>query len=298
MVQVAIIGANSYIARNLIYCMNRENIGLLTLYDIQNQFADEFSSYKSIDFMSDESLQGINWDADVIYFFTGKTGTEQGFEDYSSYIDINEIFLLRFLQKYIKNKCKARVIFPSTRLVYKGNEDSTLKEDAEKEFKTVYALNKYSCERYLEMYENRYHLNYTILRICIPYGSLVGDCKSYGTIGFFLQKAQQKNNICVYGDGLQRRTFTHIKDLCNVMMKAAANPQCQNDVFNIGGESMSLLDVASQIAKKYNVSVVHAPWPEVIYRLESGSTVFDSNKLDTVLQNNYPHSFSEWVKLL
>ena len=46
-----------------------------------------------------------------------------------------------------ENNCKARVIFPSTRLIYKGNDKSSLDEKSEKDAKTIYALNKLHSEK-------------------------------------------------------------------------------------------------------------------------------------------------------
>ena len=45
------------------------------------------------------------------------------------YIDINEKYLLRFLNCYVNHKSQAKIIFPSTRLVYKGRP-GLLKEES------------------------------------------------------------------------------------------------------------------------------------------------------------------------
>lgn len=79
----------------------------------------------------------------------------------------------------------ARIVFPSTRLVYKGQQNVLLKEDAEKAPNTIYALNKLACEYMLAMYQKAFGIHYTIFRICVPYGSLIKSGTSYGTLGFF-----------------------------------------------------------------------------------------------------------------
>lgn len=296
--KVAVIGANSYIAKNLTNILLNSYSADVKLYDIQNESKVSLNSYQQIDFSCKESLGQIDFSADVIFFFTGKTGTEQGFEQYEAFIDINEKALLAFLAAYMKSKSKARIVFPSTRLVYKGNEYEDLDEGAPKEFKTVYAMNKYSCENYLKMYDDMYGIEYTVLRICVPYGSLIDKSYSYGTIGFFMQRASQKQDIVVYGDGQMKRTFIYIADLCKAMIEAAYSPLCRNEIFNVGGEKLTISYIAEKIAQKYNVSIHKREWTKNMLQLESGSTVFSSKKLDGIIGSYLTCSFDKWVSKL
>ena len=77
-----------------------------------------------------------------ICFFAGLTGTEKSFKSSGYFHEVNEGGLLNLLQKLAPlGESAPKVIFPSSRLVYKGS-DSPLLEDATKEAKTVYAANK------------------------------------------------------------------------------------------------------------------------------------------------------------
>lgn len=213
---------------------------------------------------------------DAILFFSGLTGTEKSFTDAQRYLAVNESGLLNLLSKLVHLGVKSpRVIFPSSRLVYKGSEE-LLTEDAEKDTKTVYAVNKLACEGYLAAYSNRFGIPYNVIRICVPYGSIIATEYSYGTIGFFKKQATT-GKIKLYGDGMLRRTFTHVADICNIVDKIVR--QGIDGVFNIGGENLSLMEVASAIASKMNASVEHVLWPEEALRIESGSTCFDAGRL-------------------
>lgn len=290
--KIAIIGANSYIARNFIFSLNCDED--LFLYDIQDNHTDRRSNYTSIDITKKESIKKINFDCDYIYIFTGKTGTSAGFVQYDSFIDINEKGLLNILTEYVNQKSKAKIIFPSTRLVYKGSENP-LDENSEKEFKTIYAINKYTCEQYLKMYNNMYNIPYCIFRICVPYGTMIENASSYGTAEFMLKRAKNGENITLYGDGKVRRTITNIKDLTNALIKGGTSNKCINDIFNIGGENYSLDEMAQEIAKKYNVKVEYINYPDDALKIESGSTVFNSDKLDKILNLEYQNSFKNWI---
>ena len=296
MKKIAILGANGYIARNLAYVIKRDYPEYtLDLYGIEPESADSSDNYHCVDMTSRESLKQIDLKCDIIFMFVGRTGTANGFEAYDSFIDINEKALLNLLSEYRDQRSEARIVFPSTRLVYKG-KTGLQKEDDEKEFKTVYAINKYACEQYLEQFHNVFGVEYTILRICVPYGTLIPNASSYGTAEFMLSKASKGENISLYGDGSVRRTLTHMEDLCNTVIRAAISDKCANDVFNIGGEDYSLKEIADEIANKYSVDVEYVDWPEVALKIESGNTVFDSEKLDSLIGNHINHKFTEWIR--
>lgn len=296
MKKIAVLGADGYIARNLIYVLKRDYPDFeLHLYGRNKTFIDGEGNYTSIDMMDKESVKNVDFSCDVIFMFVGKTGSANGFEEYDSFIDINERTLLNLLAEYHRQGSKARIVYPSTRLVYKGKEDAQ-KENAEKEFKTVYAINKYACEQYLEQFHRVYNVQYTTLRVCIPYGTLITGASSYGTTEFMLSKATKGENISLYGDGSARRTLTYIEDLCSTMIVAAFSKRCANDVFNIGGEDYSLKEMAELIAKKYGVGVNFVPWPDVALKIESGNTVFNSEKLDEAIGSFIKTKFIDWIE--
>jgi len=297
MKKAIIIGANSYIARNLIKIISDDKtIELTALYDYQDYHYDNAANYHQFDILNTDSYKNVDLDIDEIFFFSGKTGTSAGFDQYDTFIDVNEKGLLNLLTAYREQKSEAKIIFPSTRLVYKGMKGS-LKEDSEKEFKTIYAINKFACEQYLKMYASVYGIKYSIFRICVPYGSLIPGATSYGTAEFMIERAQKGENITLFGDGSMRRTLTYIEDICQTLIRGASHKNCENDIFNIGGENYSLNEMAELIAEKYNISIEHTEWPETALKIESGDTVFNSEKLDKILKYKRNMKFKEWIQL-
>lgn len=297
--KVLIIGSNGYIGKHLAKFLYEDGIQL-SLCDVQPEPLEPEMApfYTSLDVLDKEALTKIDFDVDGVFLFSGLTGTSVGFKKYEEFITVNEVGLLNILDRLKETQSKARVIFPSSRLVYKGQKDRKLKEDDEKEFKTIYALNKFVCENYLKIYHECFGIDHTIFRICVPYGNLLGDY-SYGTMGFLLDRAKQGQNIVLYGDGSQKRTFTHIYDICQVLIKAAFLKNTVNDVFNIGSaDHLSLFQIASRIAKKYRVKVEFSEWPALAQTIESGDTMFDSSKLDKLLDYLYKYNVLDWIDSL
>lgn len=218
---------------------------------------------------------------DVIAYFSGLTGTDSGFISEQKYLAVNEGSLLKLLSKLVPlGAGSPKVVFPSSRLVYRGS-DGWLSEDSPKETKTVYAVNKLACEGYLSAYANRFGIRYATVRICVPYGSMISADYSYGTLGFFLQQIKSTNTISLYGDGSLRRTFTHVADIVEVVLRIADGDV--QGVFNIGGDDLSLSEAAQIVATRYGANVKFVPWPQAALALESGSTVFDARKLASAI---------------
>ncbi|MBE0637414.1 MAG: SDR family oxidoreductase [Bacteroidales bacterium] len=296
MIKSITIGSNGYLGRHLVHFLQIAGFKNSN-YDIQPQAVTGVENYTSFDITDKHSFSQLDPETDFIFLFAGLSGTAEGFSRHEDYIKINEIGLLNLLTWMRESGCRARVIFPSTRLVYRGKKDHLLKEDDPKETRTIYAVNKLAAENLLWMYQNAFGIDYTIFRICVPYGNLFGNKYSYGTIGFFMDKAYKKEDIILFGDGSIRRTFTHVADICDTIFEAILKEGSKNQIFNIGGENLSLLVAATLVADKFEVGINFMPWPEMAIKLESDDTVFDDSKLCSLINHSRKFDLKNWLLL-
>lgn len=291
MINCAIIGNKGYIGRHLEYYLRKRNINVST-YDIIQYEED---NYLEVDMTDLYSVSKIDMDVDYIFMFAGLTGTYAGFDNYNKYISINEIGLLNLLDNIRKSRYRPKVVFPSTRLVYKGY-DKPLKEEDEKESKTIYAANKIACEGYLQAYHDSFDIPYTIFRICLPYGNLLSSDYSFGTVGFFIKQAKDGKDITLYGGGTVKRTFTHMEDLCYQIVEGSMKEESDSNIYNIGGETLTLRQAAEIVAAKYGTKVISVPWPEKDQRIESDHTYFDDSKIQKLLGGFTYKRFEDFSK--
>lgn len=273
--KAAVIGANGYIGRHISYYLRLQGHHV-SCYDVSGP------DCMIVDLTDRLSIKKIDLDVDTIYMFAGLTGTYAGFDKYEKYVNINEITLLNLLDAIRLSPFRPRIVFPSSRLVYKGVEYA-IKEDDEKETKTIYAVNKLACEGYLYAYSNSFEIPFTIVRICVPFGNLMGNDYSFGTLGFMIHLAQTKKEITLYGTGKVRRTFTSMGDLCKQIVNIAASSEGINNVYNIGGVTYSLVDVADVVAQRYGAKISFVDYPTRDFLIESGSTFFDSSKIEGII---------------
>lgn len=276
--KIALIGSKGYIGKHLAWYL-KQNGYSVSCYDVVPDNAD---GYCQIDIKDRKQMNKVDLDVDDVYMFAGMTGTKAGFDRYNEYTSVNEIGLNHLLDAIRCSDYRPRVVFPSTRLIYKGAEKA-LSEDDEQETKTVYAVNKLACENLLFAYANMYGIPYTIFRICVPFGNMLDKDYSFGTVGFFIRQALEKGRITLYGDGSIKRTFTSMNDLCFQIEKTTSYKESINQVYNIGGHAYSLLETAKKIASIYGAQIEFIPFPDSDYKIESGSTYFDSSKIEGLI---------------
>lgn len=280
-----VFGSSGYIGKNLVFYLSK--LG-------HNVLIPQNKSGSQIDIRDRSELSNINWDVDVIYFFSGLTGNSQSFLEYKKFLESNELGILNILDSIVSSEYRPRLIFPSTRLIYEGS-DRSLKEGDKKDPKTIYGVSKLSCEYYIRAYSEIYDIDYTILRICVPYANFVDDSYSYGTIGNFINQIKNSNEITLYGDGLLKRTFTHMHDLLAGIHLSSISRNAKNQTYNLPGEDYTLIEVAELLSKKYGSKISFVPWPETEKKVETGSTFFDSSKIKQELGFVITKTLSDWV---
>lgn len=299
---IAVIGSNGYIGRHLANeLLKKFDLGLINFYGNRSESIDGYNNYNRIDIYSEVTWKDILKKNKYIYFLPGLTGVLNSFNNASEFVSTNELGLIKLLQTAKKFNFKPHIIFPSTRLVYFSEKEIKLKEThvSPENLKSVYSLNKFACEKYLELYSKYFKINYTILRISVPFGSEFKDFNdSYGIVNQFINDAVKNNKIQIFGNGSQKRTFTYIGDLINIFVKCIDNPLLINEIFNVGGnDHFSIYELAKKISVKYNAEIEVKKWDDFSLQTESGHTIFDSSKLDAIIgPNTYNVYFDEWIK--
>jgi len=108
-----------------------------------------------------------------------------------------------------------------------------------------YAIVKNVGEAYLRSYYQEFGLEYTIFRFFNTYGPK--QSKDF-VISKFLLKAIKNQDIGVYGDGSQTRTFCYINDNVDACYTAFNENKIVNDVVNIGGNNeIKIADLAKAV---------------------------------------------------
>lgn len=150
-----------------------------------------------------------------------------------------------------KNTGVKRVYFSSSSEIYgepfeiPQNEHTTPLNS-----RVPYAIVKNVGEAFLRSYLKEYGLEYTIFRFFNTYGPK--QSKDF-VISKFIYKALSNEDIGLYGDGSQTRTFCFIDDNIEACVNAFYQDKLKNDVANIGGDvEIPIREVAEIIIKATN----------------------------------------------
>ena len=122
-----------------------------------------------------------------------------------------------------------------------------------------YAVVKNVGESYCKSFQQEFGLDYTILRFFNTYGPKQSEDF---VISKFMRSALSNQDITIYGDGSQTRTFCHINDNTEATLNALVNKQFVNDIVNVGNDHIyTVLELAQTIIDLSGSSskIIHLP---------------------------------------
>lgn len=122
-----------------------------------------------------------------------------------------------------------------------------------------YAIVKNVGEAYFRSYQKEFGLPYTIFRFFNTYGP--NQSEDF-VIPRFLRQALAGEDITIYGDGSQTRTFCYVDDNIEACVRAHHEHLQVNDTVNIGSDlEISILQLAETIIRVANSSskIIHLP---------------------------------------
>ena len=125
--------------------------------------------------------------------------------------------------------------------------------------KLPYAIVKNIGEAFMKSFKLEHDLDYTIFRFFNTYGP---KQSSDFVMSKFVKNALKNEDITIYGDGSQTRTFCYVDDNLDATVKILNDNLEVNDVINLGSSiETSILDLAKLIIETTNSKsrIVHLP---------------------------------------
>jgi len=123
-------------------------------------------------------------------------------------------------------------------------------------YKNPYTFSKDIGEEALELFSKCFNLKYSIARfynVYGPYQLIEGDYTTL--IGRWINNIEKGLPCEVYGDGEQRRDFTHVDDIVEALIQIM-NREAYGNIFELGrGENISV----NEVAKMFNLTPTPKP---------------------------------------
>ena len=110
----------------------------------------------------------------------------------------------------------------------------------------AYATSKALDEFMTLAYHHEKQLPAVIVRFFNTVGP--GQLGDYGMVlPIFVQKALANDPIPIFGDGSQKRSFTHVDDACRAIIKLMETKNALGKVFNVGNENEITIEELAQL---------------------------------------------------
>jgi UDP-glucose 4-epimerase len=230
---------------------------------------------------------------DYVFHYAAVVGVKRTQEN--PIMVLNDIEGIRNVLQLSKNTSVKRVFFSSSSEVYgEPVELPQHEETTPLNSRVPYAVVKNVGESYFRSFYKSFGLPFTIFRFFNTYGP--NQSKDF-VVSRFLSSALKNEDITIYGDGLQTRTFCYVSDNVGTCVKILEENLALNDVINIGGaQEMTILELANLVIDKTKSAskITHLP------ALEEGDMrrrMPDNSKMKAVL-NKELISIEDGIDLL
>ena len=222
---------------------------------------------------------------EIIFNLAGQVSHQDSMQDPLTDLDINCRSQASLLEACRLHNPDVRIVYTSTRQIYGRPRYLPVDEDHPLEPVDVNGINKLAGERYHLLYHTVHGMWTSALRLTNTYGprQLIRHSRQ-GFIAWFINRAIQGETIKLYGDGQQQRDLTHVDDVVDAILLASVNDAANGQVFNLGGEKVSLLDLAatlSTLCPRLRYETV--PFPEERRKIDIGDYVARWDKIRRVL---------------
>jgi UDP-glucose 4-epimerase len=189
--------------------------------------------------------------SDVVFHFAAAVGVKLIVEQPVYTIETN-VHGTEVVLKHA-NKKKKLVVIASTSEVYGKSEDVPFREDSDlvlgptPKHRWAYACSK-AIDEFLAL---AYWKERKLPVIIVRFFNTVGPRQTgqYGmVIPNFVRQALAGEPITVFGDGTQRRAFTHVTDVVGALVKLMVEPKAIGQVINIGNiEEVTITQLAERV---------------------------------------------------
>jgi nucleoside-diphosphate-sugar epimerase len=242
-----VIGVDSL---NDAYDVRLKNLRLSQLNNNKNY---EFHELNLSDPNSISQLQTLNTQAQTFYHMAARAGVRQSFLEPYSYVLDNTVATTN-----VANFCKvtgvSSLIIASTSSIYGDSGENLMREKKDEKIQppSVYASTKLSGEILAKTILDESDTKVLIPRFFTVYGP-------YGrpdmSILRFIHWIINKQEVQVFGNGEQRRSFTYVDDVISALVKVMNHNS--SDTFNIGSNNtVSLNRVIEIIEENTNIKSV------------------------------------------
>jgi UDP-glucose 4-epimerase len=222
---------------------------------------------------------------DYLFNLAGQVSHTDSMKDPYTDLEINVRAQVSILEACRRDNPSIRILFSSTRQLYGKPVYLPADEAHPLDPVDVNGINNLAAEEYHLLYGRLYGIPVSVLRLTNVYGPRmrIKDARQTFT-GWWFRQILEGQTIRIFGDGLQLRDLNYVDDVVDAMLLAQALPVAEGQVFNLGGEPISLLDLAKAIVDvNGNGAYEVVPFPAELKSIDIGSYYGNYAKIHSML---------------
>lgn len=230
---------------NYVICLDNNSTG-----KIQN--ISDLLNYSNFEFYRHDVTMPLYLEVDEIYHLACPASPAAYQKNGIKTIKTNIVGTLHMLG--VAKRTKARILLSSTSEIY---GDPTISPQSESYFGNVNPVGPRACydegkrasETLMIEYHRHHNVDIRIARIFNTYGPTM-DPKDGRVVSNFINQSLNGENITIYGDGSQTRSFCYVEDMVRGLIKLMMNNTVTGPV-NLGNpDEWTILNLANYIREK------------------------------------------------
>tara|TARA_R110000824_G_scaffold1118_4_gene6103 strand:+ start:3463 stop:4395 length:933 start_codon:yes stop_codon:yes gene_type:complete len=307
MKNVIVTGGCGFIGSHIVDELIDNNYSVTVIDNLSADCNEEFyfndeASYLHIDIKDYEAIAPFFKDVDYVFHLAAESRIQPTLEKPQEACLTNFVGTCNVLEASRQHSVK-RVMYSGTSSAYGranrsllsaliGSPSAALREDMHRDCLNPYSVSKTAAEDLCKMYYTLWNLETVIFRYFNVYGERQPTKGQYApVVGLFLKQEKANEPLTLVGDGLQRRDFTHVKDVvkANTLAMKSENYGILGQTFNVGtGVNHSVLEIAQLIGDNFT---------NLPPRLgESRETLADITKISRELGYEPSVKLEDWIK--
>ncbi|MDQ6655248.1 MAG: NAD-dependent epimerase/dehydratase family protein [Verrucomicrobiota bacterium] len=198
------------------------------------------------------SMRHLVQGKDFLFNLAGQTSHLDSMRNPMPDLEINCEAQLAILEACRACNPQIKIVFASTRQIYGRPERLPVDESHPLHPVDVNGINKLAGEQYHLLYSKVHGLRATALRLTNTIGRRMRIKDARQTfVGVWIRQLLEEKPIEVWG-GKQLRDFTDVDDAVEAFLLAAADPQTDGQVYNLGGSEVVDLAALGQLMVEVN----------------------------------------------
>lgn len=253
--KILVTGGTGFIGSHLVdYLINKDDRNEVIVTDnlsggkLRN--LNPKAEFFEMDVRDKNALESVMKDVEIVYHTAAYAAEIMSLFRPVFVTEVNVLGSMNVIKAAINSGVK-KFVFVSSNSVYGKQKILPYTEDMVCKPDDIYAIGKLAIERSLNVMQELYGMDYTIIRPHNVMGPRQNISDPYrNVLGIWFNRIMRNRQPMVYGDGYQKRSFTYITDLVEPIAECAFLGQAQNETFNIGSdEIITLNEAAKEICK-------------------------------------------------